>query len=47
MDLRRQTGQLDALEFGIERDGEVMVVPWGSDLKMVEKALQEIVRDAR
>jgi hypothetical protein len=35
------------LEFGIERDGEVMVVPWGSDLKMVEKALQEIVRDAR
>lgn len=35
------------LEFGIERDGDVMVVPWGSDLKMVEKALQEIVRDAR
>jgi hypothetical protein len=35
------------LEFGIERDGNVMAVPWGSDLKMVEKALQEIVRDAR
>jgi hypothetical protein len=34
------------LEFGIERDGNVMAVPWGSDLKMVEKALQEIVRDA-
>jgi hypothetical protein len=31
------------LEFDIERDGDVMIVPWGSDLKMVEKALKEIV----
>lgn len=34
------------LEFGIERDGSVMVVPWGSDLAMVEQALKEIVRHA-
>ena len=30
------------LEFGIERDGDVMVVPWGTDLVMVEQALREI-----
>jgi hypothetical protein len=35
------------LEFGIERDGNVMVVPWGSDLAMVEAALKEIVLHAR
>jgi len=35
------------LEFGIERDGNVMVVPWGSDLAMVEQALKEIVGHAR
>lgn len=32
------------LEFGIEKDGEVMVVPWGSDLATIEQALKEIVR---
>lgn len=31
------------LEFGIEKDGEVMVVPWGSDLATVAQALKEIV----
>lgn len=30
------------LEFNIERDNNVMIVPWGSDLAMVEKALREI-----
>jgi hypothetical protein len=35
------------LEFGIERDNNVMVVPWGSDLAMVEQALKEIVTNAR
>jgi hypothetical protein len=32
------------LEFDIECDGNVMVVPWGSDLAMVERALQELAR---
>lgn len=27
------------LEFDIERDGQTMVVPWGADLEMVERAL--------
>jgi hypothetical protein len=31
------------LEFGIEKDGEVMVVPWGSDLDTIAQALKEIV----
>ncbi|ABS70249.1 conserved hypothetical protein (plasmid) [Xanthobacter versatilis] len=31
------------LEFDIEQDGNVMVVPWGSDLAMVERALKELV----
>jgi hypothetical protein len=35
------------LEFGIERDNNVMVVPWGSDLAMVEQALKEIVSNER
>lgn len=35
------------LEFDIERDGTVITVPWGADLAMVEKALQEAVRHAR
>lgn len=35
------------LEFGIEREGAVMAVPWGSDLAMVEKALKELVSHAR
>lgn len=34
------------LEFGIERDGAVMTVPWGSDLATVEKALKELVSHA-
>jgi len=29
-------------EFDIEREGEVMVVPWGADLTMVERALKEL-----
>lgn len=32
------------LEFHIERDGNVGVVPWGSDLVMVERALADLVR---
>jgi hypothetical protein len=31
------------LEFHIERHGNVAVVPWGSDLAMVEKALRNLV----
>ncbi len=31
------------LEFDIEREGEVMTVPWGTDLAMVERALHELV----
>ncbi len=34
------------LEFDIEREGDTVIVPWGSDLKMIERALKEIVRDA-
>ena len=34
------------LEFDIERDGSTMVVPWGSDLAMVERALREVVQSA-
>ncbi len=34
------------LEFDIETDGNVIVVPWGSDLAMVERALKEAVRHA-
>ncbi|HYA81222.1 MAG TPA: hypothetical protein VED87_09860 [Methylocystis sp.] len=30
-------------EFDIERQGQVMVVPWGADLAMVERALRELV----
>ncbi len=29
-------------EFEIERQGEVMVVPWGADLTMIERALREL-----
>jgi hypothetical protein len=29
-------------EFDIEREGEVMIVPWGADLAMIERALREI-----
>lgn len=38
------------LEFDIERDGETMIVPWGTDLAMVERALCQLVawsEDAR
>ena len=31
------------LEFDIEREGEVMTVPWGTDLAMVERALRQLV----
>ncbi len=31
------------LEFDIEREGEVMIVPWGTDLAMVERALRQLV----
>ncbi|WP_051848951.1 hypothetical protein [Thiomonas sp. FB-Cd] len=31
------------LEFDIERDGQTMVVPWGTDLAMVERALRQLV----
>jgi hypothetical protein len=30
------------LEFDIERDGETMIVPWGADLPMVERALRAL-----
>jgi hypothetical protein len=32
------------LEFHTERDGDMAVVPWGSDLAMVERALADLVR---
>jgi hypothetical protein len=31
------------LEFDIEREGQVMTVPWGTDLVMVERALKQLV----
>ncbi len=31
------------LEFDIEREGQVMTVPWGTDLAMVERALKQLV----
>lgn len=34
------------LEFGLERDGRVMVVPWGSDLSTVERALRALADEA-
>jgi hypothetical protein len=33
------------LEFHKEREGNVVTVPWGSDLKMVETALQDLSKD--
>lgn len=30
------------LEFDIERDGETLIVPWGADLPMVERALRAL-----
>jgi hypothetical protein len=30
------------LEFHIERHGNVAVVPWGADLRMVEQALRNL-----
>jgi hypothetical protein len=33
------------LEFDIERDGSVLVVPWGTDLAMVERALRQLVQE--
>ena len=32
-------------EFDIERQGEVMVVPWGANLSMIEQALRELSHD--
>lgn len=34
------------LEFDIERDGNVAVVPWGTDLEMVERALRRLFCEA-
>jgi hypothetical protein len=33
------------LEYDIERDGNRMIVPWGTDLPMLEKALHQLTRD--
>lgn len=33
------------LEYEIERDGQRMIVPWGTDLPMIERALRELTRD--
>jgi len=33
------------LEFDIEQNGHLMTVPWGSDLALIEKALQQLLRD--
>jgi hypothetical protein len=33
------------LEFGIEREGGVMTVPWGTDLAMVEQALRQLTEE--
>jgi hypothetical protein len=33
------------LEYDIERDGNRMIVPWGTDLPMIEKALRQLTRD--
>lgn len=30
------------LEFDIERDGEIVIVPWGADLAMIERALRAL-----
>lgn len=35
------------LEFDIERDGRTMVIPWGADLAMVERALRELCHDLK
>ena len=35
------------LEFDIERQGNVMTVPWGTDLAMVERALHQLVGDGQ
>lgn len=33
------------LEYDIERDGNRMIVPWGTDLPMIERALRQLTRD--
>jgi hypothetical protein len=35
------------LEFGIEQEGNTVIVPWGADLAMVEQALRLLVAEAR
>jgi hypothetical protein len=32
-------------EFDIERHGNVMIVPWGANLSMIERALRELSQD--
>ena len=32
------------LEYDIEQDGNVIIVPWGTDLNMIEKALRQLSR---
>ena len=34
------------LEMHIEQDGEMMIVPWGADLVMVESALRKLAEEA-
>lgn len=34
-------------EFDTEREGEVMVVPWGANLAMIERALRELSHDIK
>jgi len=46
--LARKNGELTILkccllEFDIEREGAMIIVPWGSDLAMIERALKEVV----
>jgi hypothetical protein len=33
------------LEYDIEQDGNRMIVPWGTDLPMIERALRQLTRD--
>ncbi|WP_200861590.1 phosphosulfolactate synthase [Methylohalobius crimeensis] len=48
--LAKQAGGLTLLkccllEFDIEKDGDTVIVPWGADLAMVERALKKITSD--
>ncbi len=35
------------LEFNIEQDGQVAIVPWGADLRMVEEALRRLISNSQ